>query len=130
MRQVSSLVTCLSAKAADGIGNNIFVQDYKTVVIELWFAAATLTVKCQGSVSEDAPTFSSAQALANHWDYIDMIDLEDNASIDGDTGVASAGAASDARIFEVNTNGLNWLNFIVSSRTAGSVTVKVRGFYE
>ena len=130
MRQTSGLTTCLSAKAEDGVGNNILVEDYKTIVVELWFAAATLTVKCQGSASDDSPDFSSAQAAANHWDYIDMIDLEDNTSIDGDTGVASAGAASDARLFEVNVNGLKWLNFIVSSCEAGSVTVKVRGFYE
>ena len=57
-----------------------------------------------------------------------MIDLQSNSSIDGDTGVASSGAASDARIFEVNVNGLESINFEITAYTAGSVTIKVRGY--
>jgi len=120
--------TVLNAKGADGIGTPMYIGDHQHVILEIWFAAATLTIKFQGSVSESVPDFSAAQALDNLWDYIEVVDLEDGTAIDGDTGISSSGAASDARIVELNTNGMRWLNLIVSSRSAGSVTVKARSF--
>lgn len=36
-------------------------------------------------MSDTAPDFSAAQSDTNRWDYIQVKDYEDNASIDGDT---------------------------------------------
>ena len=83
--------TILDAKAATGVGNNINVQDFQHCIFSFATdggADAALTVKFQGSTSDTAPDFSSAQSVTNMWDFIQVIDLEDGSAIDGDTGVA------------------------------------------
>ena len=74
------------------------------------------------SIDEDAPTFGSAQSASNIWDHIQIKDLEDGSTIDGDTGFTVAGA-DDYRMFEVNTNGLTWITANVTAKTEGEVTV-------
>jgi hypothetical protein len=62
-----------------------------------------VTLKAAISFQEDCPDFAQAQSDTNRYDYVDIIDLEDNSSIDGDTGIELAGADAH-RHFEVNTN--------------------------
>jgi len=114
--------TFLNAQAATGAGLALDVSNYRHIVVSIGTASSgNLTVKFQGSVAKDAPTWGSAQSATNHWDYIQIKDLEDGSSVDGDTGFAVVGT-DDVRLFEVNTNGLRWLNLNVTARTAGSVT--------
>ena len=54
-----------------------------------------------------------------------MIDLNDGTPINGDTGFVVTGT-DDFRLFEVNINGLDFLNFNVTARSAGAVTVVVQ----
>lgn len=118
----------LNAKEATGIGTTQDVSDYRHIVLIVGTESnANLTVKFQGSADSVAPTFSSAQSVANHWDYIQIKDLEDGSTVDGDTGFAVTGT-DDFRLFEVNTNGLRWFNANVTARSAGSVTVKIALF--
>ena len=128
MRQVSPVVTILNAKGATGTGVKMDVQDFKYLVMSFATASSgNLTVKFQGSISETAPDFSSAQSSTNVWDYIDVTDLQSFASVDGDTGVAVTGT-DDVRQFQASTNGLKWLCATVTARSAGNVTVTARGF--
>lgn len=129
MRQTVNY-TVLNAAAATGAGNVCFVEDFRN--IEVTFDTdgggdAALTVKFAGSNQEDAPDFDAAQAVGNEWDYVQVIDKEDGSAIDGDTGVSVA-TADDHRHFEVNTNGLRWVTAIVTARTEGEVTVKLRAY--
>lgn len=118
------LVTILNAKAATGIGSPILVEDFIHCILSLDTASsANLTVKFQGSISDACPDFSAAQSASNQWDYLQVKDLEDGSSIDGDTGIAPAGT-DDNRQFEVNINAIKWLCAVVTARSAGSVTVK------
>jgi hypothetical protein len=124
--------TLLNAKAATGIDKAVLVDGFKTCVMS--FATdgggtAALTVKFQGSIQDTCPDFSAAQSLINHWDNIEVVDYQDGAAIDGDTGVSVA-TADDYRIFEANVNGIKWLCARVTARTAGSVTVKAKLFGE
>jgi hypothetical protein len=122
------ILPILDAKAATGIGTPIHVQDADKVVLSLGTASsANLTVKFQGSVSEDMPDFSAAQSVSNHWDYVEVVDIEDGTAIDGDAGIAPAGT-DDFRLFNANVDGLKWLCASVTARSAGSVTVKARLF--
>jgi len=110
------------------IGNNIFVDDFRQAVLSFdtdGGSDAAMTVKLQGSISEDCPDFSAAQSPTNQWDYIQMVDLQDGGLVDGDTGFAVA-TADDNRLFEVNVNALRWINCIISGWTAGEITVKVK----
>ena len=121
--------TILNAKAATGIGQNILVKDFRHLVISIGTASsANLTVKAVGSIEEAAPDFSAAQSASNMYDFLEMIDLQSGAKISGDTGISFAGT-DDYRLLEINTNGMQWLNFRVTARSAGSVTVKVLAFH-
>lgn len=122
--------TILSAKGEDGSGSAILVDDFSHAVLSVATdggGTAALTVKFQGSVQADAPTFSNAKSVTNHFDEIEVVDLEDGSHIDGDVGFSVAGA-DDYRLFELNINALRWLCATVSGYSAGSVTVKVRLF--
>ena len=116
-----------AAKDAAATGLAHMVQGFDKLFLQLGTASScNATVKIQGSWSKDKPDFSAAQTVANHWDYVDVIDLEDGASIDGDTGVAMAGT-DDFRNFEVNAGGVRWLCATITARSAGTLTLNANG---
>lgn len=51
-----------------------------------------------------------------------MVDLQNGAAVDGDTGFVVTGT-DDFRQFEINVNSLDYICFRVTARSAGSVTV-------
>jgi len=110
------------------IGRNILIQDFITSVLSLSTAGtANFIIKFQGSIQDVCPDFSASQTVANHWDYIEVVDLQNGSAIDGDTGITFS-AADDNRLFELNINGLKWINAIISSYIAGTATLKVKLF--
>lgn len=125
-RQKKPLLTSVDAAVANGVGTAINVAEYRNIGIQLAIpAGSTLTLKVMASNSEDAPDFSAAQSVTNHFDYAQVIDLEDGSAIDGDTGIVVA-AGTEFRNLTVNADNFKWLSFEVSGYSAGSVTVKVR----
>jgi len=117
-------VQALNANAATGYSVAINVSDFQHITFaHETIAASDHVVKLQGAIGLTAPTFSSAKAVGNGWDYIDSIDLQTGTAIDGDTGVTFAGA--DVRQFSANVDGLDWISFHVSTRTAGALTTEV-----
>lgn len=122
--------TILDAKAATGAGTAIRVEDYRHLI--LWFATdgggtAALTVKFQISNAINEPDWGSAQSTTNEWDYVDVIPYmtKANTIYYGDDGVAVA-TADDYQYLQANTDGVKWLNAIVTARTAGSVSIKAK----
>jgi hypothetical protein len=108
----------------------IFIQDAETVSITVdtdGGGDAAMTLKLWTSDQEEAPDAALAQSASNQYDFVDMIDKEDGASIDGDTGFAVA-AADDHRQFVLNDSGSRWAGIIATAGTAGEVTVKFRLF--
>ena len=104
------------------------MRDVDTVT--LYFATASsgnLTVKFKGAITDSEPTWGSAQSASNVWDFVEVSDLESGDAVDGDTGISVAGT-DDVRQFEVNVNGLTYLNADVTARSAGNVTVKATTF--
>lgn len=128
MRRFSEQFVILAAKAATGSGVAMKVTDWEHILITLSSQdSANFTVKFQGSHSDTCPAFGSAQSATNEWDYIQIKDYQNNSAIDGDTGVAFAGT-DDVRLFEFNTNGLNWVTATITARSAGSANVKFKGY--
>lgn len=120
------IYTILNAKATTGAGLAIYCGDYTHAIISFNTASsANMTVKFAGSIANTAPDFAAAQSVSNPFDYIQVKDLQNGSSIDGDTGVALAGT-DDQRMFEMNINALQYLTAIVTAHAAGSVTVTVR----
>jgi len=128
----------LTGSVGNGIGGGtgcfapaakrILVQDFNTITLSFDTASsASMTVKVVGSISADPPDFARAQSASNQYDFIDMIDLQNGASIDGDTGLAPAGT-DDNRMFEANINGVRWLSVLPTAGTVGTMTVKARCF--
>lgn len=91
--------------------------------------SANCTIRFKGSIQDTPPDFSSAQAVDNQWEYLQLKDLMDGSSIDGDTGLALAGTDAH-RMFEINTNGIKYVVAEVSSHVAGNVDVQLRAFNE
>lgn len=128
MRTYAGEMIIFSAKAATGTGTPYSMPDFQHIMLALSSqSSANFTIKFQGSFSDVCPAFGSAQSATNRWDYIQVKDYQNNAAIDGDTGVAFAGT-DDVRLFEFNTNGLKWICATVTARSAGSVNLHLQAF--
>lgn len=102
-------------------GKVIFVADFVDVVLAMHTKDnASLTFKIYGSIAESMPNFFLAKDEDNIWDTVQVKDLEDNAGVDGDTGITIAGT-DDVKQFAVNTAGLNYLTAEITSFTAGKL---------
>jgi len=86
---------------------------------------AAMTLKPWASDQESAPNIGASQTASNQFDYVDMIDKEDGASIDGDTGFVVA-TADDHRQFDINIARAKWFGIHPTAGTEGEVTVKAR----
>lgn len=115
--------TILDGAEATGWGTPIDVRDYDEVLLMLNMSTGTATVKFAGT-ADDTVDFTSAGSATNFWDYIDVTDAEDGASIDGDTGIATSTSA-DHRLLKLSTKGLTIINANVSAYTSGTITLKL-----
>lgn len=128
MRTYTQEQIIFSAANATATGTAYKVTDFQHAMLALSSASsANFTIKFQGSFSDTVPDFSAARSATNRWDYIQVKDYQNNAAIDGDTGVAFAGT-DDVRMFEFNTNGLKWVCATITARSAGTVTLHLSGF--
>lgn len=104
-------------------GNTMLALDWQHVILTLSStSSANFTIKIQWSNSLNKPDFSAARTVSNRREYIQIKDLQNAASIDGDTGVTFAGT-DDVRMFEVNTNRLKWISATITAISAWSVTL-------
>ena len=127
-RWVSDEKVILDAAAVNGVGNNVDVSQFRHVcVVIIGAASPDFTLKCAGSFKHlDDVNFASAASASNPWDFIAMYDYEDASITDGDVGIVFADSG-DIRQFEINTNGIRTLNFIISNYVAGTATVLLYG---
>jgi len=123
--QDETIILNLASGDAAATGYKLEVDPFRHVIASVAFTGFTGTIKFQGSAGKTAPVFSTAQSATNEWDYIQIIDLEDGASIDGDTGVGGT-LSTDVRLFEINTNLISYLCVTATAKTAGAVKVTVR----
>ena len=125
MSKINKFITIFDGAVADGVGVTMPVKDFDSVVIAtsgVW-GTTTILFKVQGAIGKSAPTFSTAQSVTNHWDYVQIVDLQDGANIPGDTGVTLAAASYN--LYEINTSHLDYIN-IDLDRTAGSFSAVAR----
>jgi hypothetical protein len=119
-----------NAQDATGAGTALDVSKYRHIIVDIATdggSDAALTCQCQGTLQTTAPTWTAGPTVDNMWDYIHMWDLENATGVDGDTGFVVA-TADDYRIFMINVDGLEWVNFRVTARTQGEVTVTGKAF--
>ena len=122
--------TLFSAKAVDGVSESQNVDNARHLVVAMMSDnSAALRCRIVGSIQDELPDFSAARTPSNQWEYLQLKDLQDGSSLNGDDGLLLSGT-DDHRLFEVNTNGIKHLAAVVSSRTAGDITVILRSFEE
>lgn len=119
--------TVLSAKATTGAGTGVNVSSYKNIQLKITSQGSfNGTVKIQGSLSLEEPTWDSAASATNSWDYVAAFDLIDPTTvIPGGTGVSASGTDIGTKNLLVNVDGITWLNAVVTARSAGSVNVEL-----
>jgi hypothetical protein len=126
IRQIREEVAVFSAKAATGWSPKVDTSQLRHVTF--YFStqdSANLTLKIAQSDQDDV-AFGTAQGPTNRWDYVKVKDLEDDAGIDGDTGIVVTGTDAFYRL-EINSNYAKWTAFQVSARSAGSVNIHIAG---
>ena len=105
------------------------VSDYRHVEVSIDAESSpNVTLKCVGSITDAQPTFLNPQTAANRYDFIHMIDKEDNTGKAGDEGIAIA--AEDHRQFAINTNGLSFITFKTLKFVGGDITIKLKAFQD
>jgi hypothetical protein len=109
-------------------GRVVTAKDFQIINLTISTSdSAAATIKFQNSQNEDSPDFTLASSVSNPWDFVQIIDKEDDAAVDGDTGVTFSGT-DDVRKFEVNSKVANFVTVKVINWTAGAITVKARCF--
>ena len=126
--QTTGLLKIFDAAVAGGAttcGTAHFVEGYENLFLQFSAVGASVggIIKFQGSWSDTCPNFAAAQSVTNNWDFVDVIDLEDGASIDGDTGITEA--AADYLNLEVNAGGLKWICARITTYNAGTFYLNV-----
>lgn len=119
----------LNAVAANGASTPQNFISFRNIELQLAQTGFSGTIKFVGSNADTAPDFSAAASASNPWDYVQVIDLIDGSSIAGGTGITSV-TITAVRNLEANTNAFKWFGAVVSSFSAGSVTLKAKGVSE
>ncbi len=116
------------------IGNNILVQEYRHCIVSVHGTGSTnLDIGFAGSLGKSttsyaAPDFSATSSNTNSWGWLDIVSLHNNTSIDGSAASINMAGSAVNLMYEVNTNGMRWLNAIMSGWSVGAVTIVARLF--
>ena len=124
IRQEETLINSTATSVHAGIR----ITDYRTIVLGIYgSASANLKVFVKGGAGDDRPDFAirSNERAQNgnrgRWDFIEVVDMQNGAAIDGDTGVNLSGNVG--RMVEVNATGLDWLSVHSTAVVAGTCSV-------
>lgn len=109
------------------------VSDYRNVVFSIETSgSANFTIKVAGSVGNptsnshgDTPNFGATQSASNQYQFVQIINLDTSVSINGATGITTSGTDIHT-MYEVNTNVLKYLTFVLTNWTAGTITIKAQ----
>lgn len=113
----------------------LLVTDYRNVVLQVSTAgSATVTLKVAGSVGKpeassltspryDYPNIGATVIPANPYTFLQIINLDTAAAVNGATGIAVTGTDINNQ-YEVNINVQKYLTVIPISWTQGAITVK------
>lgn len=113
----------------------LLVEDFRNIILSLETSgSANFTLKFAGSLgkpvvaasdksSEDTPNFGATQSASNPYQFVQLINLDTAAAINGATGVTSAGTDLHTQ-YEVNVNALKYFCPIFTAWSAGTFTLK------
>ena len=129
MRHATNQVILLNAVAANGAsaaasGN---VEQFTDIAFQVAMVGFTGTIKFVASDADTAPDFGAAATAANPFDYIQVKDMQDNAGVNGNTGVTGT-ATTTLKNYELNSDGKRWVGAIINGFAAGTITLKMKAY--
>ncbi len=74
---------------------------------------------------DDTPNFGATISKSNPYQYVQIINLDTAAAVNGATGITSAGTDLNKQ-YEVNVNGLKYLCPVLTAWSAGTITLKAQ----
>ena len=114
--------------AANGAGLVMEVSDFRHLILALNTTGnGAMVINVQGSIQEAKPTFTSAASPTNQWTYLQIVNLDDQSVVNGTAGITLTGTDIN-KMYEINTNGIKWVNLIISSWTAGQLYARLKPF--
>lgn len=113
----------------------LYVEDWRNIVFSFESTGSlNATIKLAGSMgkpvvlpsdkySEDTPNFGATESATNPYQFVQIINLDTAAAVNGATGITSAGTDLHTQ-YEVNVNVLKYFCPIVTAWSAGAITMK------
>lgn len=109
------------------------VSDFRNAILQFGTTGtATLTVKVAGSagiigatgITPASPNFGATVSPTNPYTFLQVINLDTGATVNGATGIAAA-AADINNTYEINVNAMDYITLIPSAWTQGAITAKL-----
>lgn len=138
LQDINTLANIAGSGAGAGSGGVMvlapkvpFLGDYRNAIFSFGTTGtATLTVKFAGSVGKvvttepDMPNFGATVSPTNPYTYLQVINLDTGATLNGATGIVVAG--TDVNIsYEANVNAMKFFAPVLQSWTQGAITMKM-----
>lgn len=112
------------------------VRDFRNVLLSVETSASfSATFKIAGSLGMPkiydtgrhgtTPNFGATQSKSNPYTFLQIINLDTAAAVNGATGVTSAGTDLHNQ-YEVNVNAQMYMTLVLTAWTAGVITVKAQ----
>jgi hypothetical protein len=113
----------------------LLVSDFRNTILQVGTSGtATMTLKVAGSVGKpassyangpryDYPNIGATVSPSNPYTFLQLINLDTAAAINGATGIVVGGADINNQ-YEVNINAMKYLTVIPITWSAGVITVK------
>lgn len=112
----------------------LHASDFRNIVFQLGTSgSATTTIKFAGSLGKAAsaataprgayPNFAATVAPSNPYSFLQIINLDTAAAINGATGVVIAGTDFDTQ-YEMNTNAMLYVTAFPVTWSAGAITLR------
>lgn len=104
------------------------LADFRNAVFEFVTSGSfSATVKIAGSVasgSSNPANFGATQNATNIYTFLQIINLDTGAAVNGATGITSAGTDLINK-YEININAIKWVAPIVTAWSAGTITMRM-----
>jgi hypothetical protein len=113
----------------------LYVEDFTNIILSVITSGSfNGTIKPAGSLgkpvvlptdkqSEDTPNFGATISASNPYQYLQTINLDTAAAVNGATGITSAGTDLNVQ-YEININAIKYFCPVFTAWTAGTVTIK------
>lgn len=129
-RRVQKGVTIINAATTNGFSGMFDVSDFRNCLLAMHFSSSpAMTVKVAGGIGTKvvcgwlpANSPASNSGPNNLWSFVQIKNMKSGTTYAGNSGTqVNAGGTA---LFQVDVNALDWLSVFITSRTAGTITVK------